>query len=375
VPDSIPDIPDMLLGQAAGIATSMLWVATSIFFTAAGKRIGPTVVNTVRIFLAIALLGVTHRLLAGVWMPTMPGNQVALLAASGIIGLSIGDQALFTSFVYIGPRLAILIMSTSPIWATIFGWIALDEQLAPAALLGIAMTVGGVAWVVLERQTGNKNGPTNATNAENGAPGARPRMYTPGVALALLGSVCQALGLLLSKQGMGHGIEADTAVRIAPQTATLVRMTFAGLGVLPILLVQQTWRRKRILRLRADRAIAHGVVKQPPTHARPEASAAETGDEIPIRWRAGLLFTLAGSIAGPYLGVWMSLVAADHAPVGIAQTLCSLSPIMILPVVAIMGHEKITMRAINGAVLAVAGVAMLVFSDSIGSMLSTILSR
>ena len=42
--------------------------------------------------------------------------------------------------------------------------------------------------------------------------------------------------------------------------------------------------------------------------------------------RAGYAFTVAGTVVGPVLGVWMSLVAADATHVGIAQTLLSQEP-------------------------------------------------
>ncbi len=96
------------------------------------------------------MLGVTHRVLSGAWVPDVVGRQVLYLAVSGIVGLSIGDQALFAAFVYIGPRLAMLIMTTAPLFAAFFGWLALGETLSPIAWLGVGLTIGGVAWVVLE---------------------------------------------------------------------------------------------------------------------------------------------------------------------------------------------------------------------------------
>ncbi len=141
---------DVYIGPAAGVATSILWTATSLLFTAAGRRIGATLVNAVRIALAIVLLGVTHRFLQGVWIPDAVSRQVVLLGLSGILGLTIGDQALFVSFMDIGPRLAVLIMTTSPLIAAVLGWLVLGESLGWLACVGIMVTLGGVAWVVLE---------------------------------------------------------------------------------------------------------------------------------------------------------------------------------------------------------------------------------
>ncbi|MFQ5414259.1 MAG: DMT family transporter, partial [Phycisphaerae bacterium] len=276
---------DTHLGPVAGVATSLLWTVTALLFTAAGRRISPTLVNGSRIYFGIVLLAITHRLLAGAWLPHATPGQVALLLASGVIGLSFGDQALFTAFVEIGPRLSMLIMTTSPLFAVAFGWVVLGERLPGVALLGIGLTVGGVAWVVLERQ------PVGADVLG----GRRAR----GVLLAFVAAACQAGGLLLSKQGMGHGWLTEDQ-HMTPQAATLVRMLGAGIGVLPLLWWHET-------RSRGARA---GVR----TSCRRSR-------------RTGYALAACGAFVGPYLGVWMSLVAADLTDVGIAQTLCSLAPI------------------------------------------------
>lgn len=306
------------LGHAAGIATSLLWTATSLFFTAAARRLGTTVLNATRIALAVVLLGVTHRLFAGHWLPDANAEQVLLLALSGLIGLTIGDQALFKSFVEIGPRTAMLIMTTSPLWAALLGWLVLGETLHAIAWFGVSLTVGGVAWVVLERP------PPEAVSAG--------RRRFQGCALAFIAAVCQAAGLLLSKRGMGHGW-LPTDHHLPPQTATFIRMVFAGVGMVPVVI----WHVRRRQRRRNDSRL-------------PDGSRS-----------VGLLLTCGGAIVGPYLGVWMSLVATDRAPLGIAQTLCSMSPIFLLPFAAVIQKERISTRAILGAVIAVAGSALLFF--------------
>jgi len=305
-------------GQFAALTTAVLWTATALFFTAAGKRLGITVVNATRIAAAIVLLGLTHRYFNGCWLPNVMGRQVLFLALSGVIGLSIGDQALFVSFIYIGPRLSTLIMTTSPIFAALFGWLVLGEQLAPASIFGMFLTIVGVGWVVLER-----------TDQQ----AATPRQhYTRGILLALVGAACQAGGLLLSKQGIGHGWLPQEQ-HLAPQTATLVRMTFAGLGMVPLVAVHALRERKR---------------------RRCGLDMARTGSAA-----AGWLCTMGGAVCGPFLGVWMSLVAADNAPLGIAQTLCSMVPLFIVPAVAVIYKERVSPRAVIGAVVAVAGASLL----------------
>ena len=316
---------DAYVGPAAGIATSVLWTLTVVFFTAASRRIGPTIVNTTRILLAIALHAATYRIVTGRWLPEAQAGQVLYLAASGVIGLSIGDQALLTAFIDIGPRLTSVIMATTPLFAVFFGWAVLGETLGAMAWVGVGLVVGGVAWVVLERA------------------GDSARTYTShrlrGVILVFVYAVCQAGGLLLSKQGIGHGW-LPSSEHMTPQAATLIRMVFAGMGMAPILAIYQV--KMRI----------HRVADLDLTRTRKGAM------------RSGLLFAAAGAVVGPYLGVWMSLVASDRAPLGVAQTLCSLVPIFILPLSVVLYKERVSPRAIIGAFLAVGGSALLLLAPA-----------
>jgi drug/metabolite transporter (DMT)-like permease len=67
----------------------------------------------------------------------------------------------------------------------------------------------------------------------------------------------------------------------------------------------------------------------------------------------------AGAFFGPFLGVSFSLIAIQHTKTGIASTIMSTVPILIIPPSLIFLKEKITTREIAGALVAVAGVALL----------------
>jgi len=306
------------LGPAAGVAASLLWTTTALCFTAAAKRIGAAAVNSTRIILAIAWLGLTHRLLNGIWIPHASGTQIVLLAISGLLGLTLGDLALFKAYVYIGPRLAMLVMTTAPIFTVLLGWLVLGEALTGPMWIGMVLTVGGVAWVVLERPAGEG--------------GAGHSHRAAGLLLALLATIGQAGGSLLSKSGMGHGWLPEDQL-MPPQTAALVRMFFAGIFTTPTIV----WLAAR---------------------GRAERGGAKAGAEGGLR-RTGYIMTFCGSLVGPYLGMWMSLEAFHRSPLGVAQTLCSLTPVFILPFVIVVQKERVTVRAALGALVAVLGTAIL----------------
>ena len=75
------------------------------------------------------------------------------------------------------------------------------------------------------------------------------------------------------------------------------------------------------------------------------------------------LLILIGAIFGPVLGVWLGLISIDRIDTGVAATLMSLSPIFILPVAWLVEGERITLRAVVGAFVAVIGVSLLVMGS------------
>lgn len=297
----------LLLGQTAALGTALCWAFTSTFFTIAGRRVGSHVVNLVRLLLALLTLLVIHRLLYGAWLPLDAAPyRWGWLLLSGLIGLTLGDAALFQAFVMLGPRLSMLIFSLVPITTTVLAWASLGETLAWNELLAVPVTVAGVGWVVLERNTSN-----------NGAqPGTRE--FALGVVFAMLGMLGQALGLITSRLGL----DGD----FSPLSATLMRTISAttALWLVPLF----------------------------------TGKLAETAKAV-IDDRRALLFILAGTSVGPLLGVFLSLVAVQNAPVGIASTLMALTPIMVIPVVWVAFKERVSSRALGGTLLAVAGVALI----------------
>ncbi len=301
--------PEMM-GNVAAVVVSMLWTACSIFFSAAGKRIGAISVNTIRISAAVGLLGTAHLIWFGALLPAATGDQWFYLGLSGFIGLAVGDIGYIGALVLIGPRRGVLLMSTAPIFAAVAGYAMLGEQIGAWALAGIAVTMSGVMLAILDDGANGK--PQELTK----------RQLTIGYGLAVMGSACQGVGLVISKYGM-QGIEG--AEPLDPLSAALMRMIVGAaamwVGVLAF---------GRLHEIRKATKDGRGV---------------------------GLTFS--GAITGPFLGVWLSMVAVSLALTGVAQTLMSLMPVMVIPVVWLLYKQGTGWRGIAGACIAIVGVAML----------------
>ena len=75
--------------------------------------------------------------------------------------------------------------------------------------------------------------------------------------------------------------------------------------------------------------------------------------------RKGLLLTLGGTFFGPVFGITLSLISISYSSVGVASTLMATVPVIMLPIGKIIFKDKITTRGVIGAVIAVAGIAIL----------------
>lgn len=291
-------------GQLAALATACCWSANSVLFTLAGRRVGSRTVNISRLLVALLAMVGLHVIFLGTPFPVEAGKARFLwLGISGLIGFALGDAVLFEAFVRLGPRLAMLIMTLWPIFATVMAWAFLGEKLGGARLAAMAVTLGGIAWVVGDKRS----------VAEGQAPASR----RTGIFLALGGALGQATGFLLSRFGLEGGFH--------PVSANLLRVT-AGTVALG------GW-----MLLRGELVDNLGRLKD----------------------RRAALAIAAGAISGPVIGVVLSLYAQAHAPQGIAATLMSLSPVILLPVSALLFHERITFRAVVGTVITLAGAAAL----------------
>jgi drug/metabolite transporter (DMT)-like permease len=298
-----------LIGQTAALLTAGLWSINSILFASAGKKIGSISVNAYRIILALLFLSISHLILFGSIYPIASYDQWFWIGLSGIIGLGIGDFALFEAFVIIGPRRSVLIMALSPVFGAILAYGFLNETISMYALLGIIITLIGIVIVILEKE--EKSFEEKLSQ----------ELKFKGVSLAFIGALGQGIGVVVAKKGMLF--ESNNIIN--PLSATLIRMTLASIFIwLTVLLAGKL----------------------------PELKKA-------LKNSQGIKNTTAGAFIGPFLGVTFSMVAVTYTKIGIAQTLMSLMPVMIIPILWFGYKQKTNLRGITGAFIAIVGVAIL----------------
>ncbi len=300
-----------LIGELAALGTSLCFSLSSVLFTFSGRELGSILVNRTRLLIAILLVIVLHTLLYGQPLPLNAGSERWFwLGLSGFVGLALGDGFLFQAFILIGPRLSMLMMALAPVLGAIMAWIFLGESLSLTEIVGILVTVGGILIVVAERR--------GDSSAKADAQPTSGRRYVLGLLCGLGGGLGQAGGLILSKLGLVGGFPA--------LSGNLIRLIVAGVII---------W----ILAI-ANRQL---VSSYRDLRSHPRA----------------LAFLTAGTILGPVLGVWLSLVSVQNANIGVVSTLSSLMPIFLIPISYFVYGERVTKQAIVGTFVAFIGMVLL----------------
>jgi drug/metabolite transporter (DMT)-like permease len=261
-------------------------------------------------FLFLGLYGLLAR---GSFVPLdAPPSAWLWLGASGIVGFVLGDLFLFQAFIDIGSRLSMLVYATAPIFTSILGFAAFGERLSPLGLVGMALPMAGIAFVVLGKGAGA------------GAAGAAVRAThrTRGILLALLATLGQAGGLVLGKLGAGSRLGAATTVAMDPFAGTQIRVIAGVLGFAVVLSFARSW----------------GAL---PSSLRDGKAVASLS---------------LGAFLGPFLGVSLSLLAVQSGNTGIASAIMSIVPVLIIAPSALFFKERVTLREIIGSVVAVGGI-------------------
>jgi drug/metabolite transporter (DMT)-like permease len=290
------------IGEISALATAFCWSITSYAFTNASRRVGAIQVNIDRMSFASILLFVIISVF-GISL-TLTFNQILNLVISGILGLVLGDSFLFKSFQMIGARLGIIIMAAVPVLSTILAFFFLNEIISYLGMFGMLLTITGILIVVLERKNSDENNFS---------------INKLGILYGFLGALGQATGLIFAKFAF-QGEELNGFA------ASFIRLFSASIIILPI---AATFRR----------------YKNPANIYSKDIYSAKV--------------ILIGTVFGPVLGITGSLIAIAYAKVGIASTLMATMPIIMLPISRFYFKEKLDWKAIWGAIIAVAGTAII----------------
>jgi drug/metabolite transporter (DMT)-like permease len=246
----------------------------------------------------------------GSWHSLSVDDSITL-ALSGMVGIFIGDTALFGAVQRLGPRRASVLFATHAAFSAALGFAVLGERMGVQAAVGGALTLGGVMCAIV---LGRHKEEQHAWESDHGS-------RKLGVVLGLVAALSQAVGTLIAKpvmSGQSVGLPVD------PIAASAVRVSVACVAHYAIL-----W-------------LGVGAAK---AYQRPTQRV--------------LLQTALNGFVGMGLGMTFILMALQKGDVGMVAILSSVTPVLVLPVMWWQLRRAPAWGAWLGAGLTVAGTALI----------------
>ena len=293
-------------------------------------------------------------------------EEVRFLMASSTVGILIGDWTWIEGLKYLGARKVIVMDSLKPFLAALVGWVFFDEKFNNPwkASIGLVLTVVGVALVGLEVETDEKS-EDKETNDDDFIESIVPtsntkntkmdESYQYGLFMAVSNVVLHTLGATLTKE---FGVEMTT------WEINFVRFGFSGLCMLLLTVLLQTrYRFSQKQPLTGSTASGTQNYGSIPTNDYPLSSQHISTETpwyaLPSLSRASWIRVTMGVLFVSFLTPALTNYAMFQIPLALLLTLESIGPLYSLPLAIVLQKECPSFRASIGAVLAVAGIALL----------------
>jgi drug/metabolite transporter (DMT)-like permease len=286
-------------GELAALSVAFIWTASALLFEVATNRIGVMAVNVIRLFMAFLMLCVLCYFQRGDAIPSdATQSEWIYLSLSGIIGFIFGDWCLLKSFELSGSRISMLFLAANPAIAALLGFLFISETLGLLSFIAMFVTFTGIVIAVFSR---NKGGNAPVT--------IKGLLYGFGAALG------QAVGIILSKKGMGgYNAFAATQIRVLAALIPFIFFLILNRKIVPVLKTFQ--------------------------------------------FRNTIIILALASFLGTCLGVGLCLYAIQNANAGVASSIMSIVPVLIIIPSIIFLKQKTSIGEIIGAVVSVTGVIL-----------------
>ena len=291
------------------LCAAACWATTGALAVTPVRHLGAFAFTRWRMLMVAGMLWAVVAV-TGSWQ-SLSMNGSLTLAVSGMVGIFIGDTALFGAVQRLGPRRASVLFATHAAFSAALGFAVLGERMGLQAALGGALTLGGVMCAIV---LGRHKEEQHAWEADHGS-------LKLGVGLGLVAALCQALSTLIAKPVMA-GQTGDLPVD--PIAASAVRVSVACAAHYVIL-----W-------------LGVGVAK---AYQRPTQRV--------------LLQTALNGFVGMGLGMTFILMALQKGDVGMVAILSSVTPVLVLPILWWQLRRAPAWGAWLGAGLTVVGTALI----------------
>ncbi|EKO3870428.1 MULTISPECIES: DMT family transporter [Vibrio] len=287
------------------LCAAFLWAVSSLISVVPAQHLGAFAYSRWRMGCTAVILS-TMAWITGGWL-SVSTEHITPMMASGLIGIFIGDTALFACLNRMGPRQAGLLFSCHAVFSAILGYFLFSESMTGTELIGATLVFSGVVMAIFYGRRGQ---------ASNALEEIKGNVWI-GIGLGLTAAMCQALGGIIAKPVMQTTVD--------PVAASAIRMISAFIAHYALWLI-----------------------------GAKVARATQT-----ITWKVFGITALNGFLAMA-IGMTLILYALREGNVGMVALLSSTTPIMLLPLLWIYTKKRPNRFAWLGAALAVIGTGILV---------------
>jgi drug/metabolite transporter (DMT)-like permease len=285
-------------GEVSAFSAAMVWGVATVLFTLAFRKGKAADAVLVKNLGGAVVLGLLAFLLA----PDYGGGSadaesIRWLLLSGMIGLGLGDWLYFVALGHIGVGRTLILGQSLPVLTAFLAWFTHDEWLSAAQWGGVAAIVAGGLIAESRRKM---------------------RGHADGIGIAA------AFGAVLAF-AVGNGMMAEGVRETGAITGAAWRLVGGTIGILLV------------------RTFAG------------ELRAAIATITSPAPWK---LFLLPSAV-GTWFGMALLTGGFKWALQGVAAALAATTPLISIPLAVIFLHEKPGWRGWTGAILVVAGAALL----------------
>lgn len=294
----------MPIFELAALGAALCWALTGIISPIPAAHLGTIGFNRIRLSAMFVIIGI-YVWFAGT-IGTIPMEKMAEVMLSGLIGIFLGDTALFATLNRLGPRRTSMLFSLNAPISAVLGYFFLAEILNTSEILGICIVTTGVIIAIMFGKRRDQN-----HNWES----VKGPLWI-GVATGLLAATGQSVGSLIVSPILSDGADAIavSCVRIG-----IAAFFLQIIGALPIA----------------------GVKLQNPLNLRITSIA------------------VLSAFIGMGVGMTLLLFALSGGEVGIISTLSSTTPALLLPILWITTRERPAAMAWVGALLVVIGSSLI----------------
>ncbi|NRA64764.1 MAG: DMT family transporter [Pseudobacteriovorax sp.] len=295
--ESIP-----LIGELASLGAALIWAVSLTLFSRFGSVLNPTALNLWKNSIALVCFAALILFIKPEW----PDGWEVYVAfgLSGILGLAVGDTALFAALQRLGAQNTSVSQCCVPLITGGLAYIFLSESLSAGEVLGMIIT--GLAIFLVIRHDNNRRKQSKIELDLFG-----------GLFFAAIAALCQAGAVVIIRHYLqGVDVALGTAIRLLPAFCVLFLVgAFRG-------------------------------------------DVAKIIEGLNTRSYDFLILSVA-ALFGTFLGLLMMSTGAKYAKAGISAALTATYPLWIIPLSVWIAKESVSIKKSLYTVIAVVGVGIM----------------